>query len=320
MKVRQRVNAARGVGALRPGVGPGGEDEAARRPRVQHELVDGSAHPLAPAGIAALVETVEQHEGAAPSGNALEIRHRLRCESVSGLLEVSADEGPQVAGTRRRAAGRQLLGEAAKHDADRQQRAVRPVLSQLAQLVGVSLPRLRQRQQDAGAEGAFAAAGFAEERQLAVCSERFEGGNRAGRIQRISTVLVGSRPERQPFAERLVHPDAQRRVERHVDVCQLQRVVLRLLGRCMNLGEPEPGQVFDERMEVQRDDGLPFLSIVARLGDLHQVRDVVAADEMSVGDADRVADDGAAVAVDVEGGGGRGLPRLALHGRVDLCL
>ena len=83
----------------------------------------------------------------------LHVLHRIGGQTVAAGVQIASDEAPDVAGTGRFVAGRELFGEAAQDDADGQQGAVCPGLAQFRQLVAVTLPSLGERQQNARAEG-----------------------------------------------------------------------------------------------------------------------------------------------------------------------
>jgi hypothetical protein len=164
-------------------------------------------------------------------------------QAVAAGVEVAADEIPEVAGVCR-------LSRRAGSCSAKRRRTTRIGSSapwrhcspRLGEHLVVPLPGLRQRQQDAGAEGALAAAGGAEQRQLAVFRQRFErrhGARRAFRVLHFRTrVARRAAAALQPLRQRRLLRDVQLRRQRHIDVGELQRLAPAVAGAEVDLAEP----------------------------------------------------------------------------------
>jgi hypothetical protein len=104
---------------------------------------------------------------------------------------------------------------------------------------------------------------------------------------------------RQPLQQGFALGDAQGRVERYVDVGELQWLSGCTLCGHVDFAQLEAGQIEDERVQVECDDGFRLLRIFAALDDLRHLLDEVAADEMPVADLYRAVDSGAALGRDI---------------------
>ena len=282
VQVRQGIDALSGVRSAGPGVGPGGEQETALGAGRAHELLHRGEHALLGRAAAAFVESVEQDQGTAGAGDPRNILEGTPGHAVAGGMQVRADEVPEVAGPDRPLPGREPVGEAAQQDADREQCAVRPGLAQPVEFGAVALPSLGECEQQAGAEGALAAAGLAEQGQRAVAGEGLEGGDRPhlvplfGRVEPSVPVPAG-----QPFRQRLALGDRGTGVQGHIDIGELQRLAPGLLRAQVDLAEPQAREIGDQGVQIECDDRLGLLRVLADLDDLGEVLDVVPADDMA---------------------------------------
>ena len=308
----QCVHATRGVGAAGPGVGPRGQYEAALGPGVFHQITHRAQHALAPGAVTALVQPVEQEQSTVLACDALHVLHGVGRHAVAAGIQVACNKGPQIAGTRGLIARRQSLGEAAQHDPDRQQGAVPPGGTERRQFVAMPLPRLCHREQHAGAQRALAAAGLAQHRQLTMLGQRFERRDwprlaLRGRVVTLLNTLAGK-----PLRQHRVLGNLKAGVQRHIDVGKLQRRLPRLVGRCVDLTQPQPGQIGGECVQVQRNDGLGLFGVFAHLGDLFHHLDEIAPDVMAAAGLYTSLNDGAALGGNRSGLRGSGQLRLKL--------
>ena len=200
---------------------------------------------------------------------------------ITARVQVPADEAPEVPGPGGLVAGRELLGETAQDHPDGEQGPKGPGLAEMVQLGAVALPGLGQRQQHMGTEGALAAAGLAEQGQLPVGGQGLEAGDRprlarfAGRVTGAGTIVP------QPLGQGCVRGNRQGGVQWHIDIGKLQGLPPGLLGGDVDLAELQTREVRNQGVQIEGDDRLRLLRVLAALDDLGDVLDQVTADEMA---------------------------------------
>ena len=180
------------------------------------------------------------------------------------------------------------------------------------------LPGLRQGQQDMGAEGALAAARRAEQRELWASGQGLQRRGVA-HLRRVATRAQQHLAHvlcRQGLFQGLAFGQPEGGVERNIDVGQLQRRLTRLVGAGVDLAQAQAGQIGDQRMQVAGQRELRVFGVLARLDDLVDDADRVAADEVPVAQLDRAQYSGAAAGLDAGGGS---LLQFRTGGRLGCC-